>query len=122
MHGSSGPASMTRAVPVLVISGLLAAPAFAGDAAPVSGCPGGFATRIVPLPIYATLPNEGNTFGVMPVFLRVCDSNQRTRSIIAPSFTWNDVIHWTGSFRWYFYPTDTQSLTFVASLSTRINS
>ncbi|MGE5048646.1 MAG: hypothetical protein ACM3PC_08775, partial [Deltaproteobacteria bacterium] len=91
-------------------------------AQPESGCEGGLSTRLIPLPIYATLPNEGNTFGVMPVFLRVCDSNQRTQSIIAPSFTWNDVIHWTGSFRWYFYPTDTQSITFVASLSTRINS
>ncbi|HEY6909233.1 MAG TPA: hypothetical protein VI356_07685, partial [Myxococcales bacterium] len=99
---------------------LLAAPGAAAQ--PESGCEGGLSTRLIPLPIYATLPNEGNTFGLMPVFLRVCDSNQRTQSIIAPSFTWNDVIHWTGSFRWYFYPTDTESLTFVASLSSRINS
>ena len=75
----------------------------------------------MPLPVYATLPNEGNTFGVMPVFLRICDHTERTQSIIAPSFTWNDVIHWTGTVRWYEYPSDTQSLTAVVSLSSRIN-
>ncbi len=87
-----------------------------------TGCDADLATRVVPLPIYSTLPNEGNTFGLMPVFLRVCDRTQRTQSIIAPSITWNDVIQWTGSFRWYYFPSDTESFTLVASLSTRINS
>ena len=87
-----------------------------------TGCDADLATRVVPLPIYSTLPNEGNTFGLMPVFLRVCDRTQRTQSIIAPSITWNDVIQWTGSFRWYYFPSDTESFTLVASLSTRIDS
>src|SRR6267143_110049 len=87
-----------------------------------AGCPARLETRLVPLPVYATLPNEGDTFGVMPVFLRVCDANERTESIIAPSVTWNDVIHATGTFRWFHYPTDDQTLTLVASVSTRINS
>jgi len=112
---------MTRALPVLLVGSLLAAPAFADDPAPVSGCPGGFATRVVPLPVYATLPNEGNTFGVMPVFIKVCDTNQRTDSILAPSVTWNDVIHWTGTVRWFHYPSDEQTLMFIVSASTRIN-
>ncbi len=86
------------------------------------GCASELATRLVPLPVYATLPNEGNTFGLMPVFLRVCEHTERTQSIIAPSFTWNDVIHWTGSLRYYDYPSDTESFTLVASVSTRINS
>ena len=60
--------------------------------------------------------------GFMPVFLRVCDANARTESIIAPSITWNDVIHWTGTFRWFHYPADDQTLTLIASASTRINS
>src|SRR5216684_1767582 len=80
-----------------LLSGL---PAAAADPeASGTECPGGLETRIVPLPVYAALPNEGDTFGVMPVFLRVCDANQRTDSIIAPSVTWNDVIHATGTFR-----------------------
>src|SRR5438045_2480571 len=99
-----------------------------GCLVPVAGaragveCAGTVGTRIVPLPVYATLPNEGDTFGFMPVFLRVCDENSRTQAIIAPSVTWNDVIHWTGTFRLYQYPADDQTLTFIASLSTRINS
>ena len=99
-------------------------PAAAADspAASSAACPAGLETKMVPLPVYATLPNEGDTFGTMPVFLRVCDANQRTESIIAPSVTWNDVIHATGTFRWFHYPTDDRTLTFVASVSTRINS
>jgi hypothetical protein len=79
-------------------------------------------TQLIPLPVYATLPNEGSTYGAMPVFLRVCDENERTQSIIAPSLTFNDVIKGTGTFRVYHYPTDDRALTFVASVSTRINS
>jgi hypothetical protein len=85
-------------------------------------CAGSFGTRVVPLPVYATLPNEGDTLGFMPVFLRVCDTNARTESIIAPSVTWNDVIHWTGTLRWFHYPADDQTLTLIVSASTRINS
>jgi hypothetical protein len=85
-------------------------------------CPSALETRFVPLPIYSTLPNEGGTFGFMPVFLRICDANQRTESIIAPSVSWNDVIHLTGTLRWFHYPSDDQTLTFIASASTRINS
>ena len=104
-----------------LLSGPLAAAADSSGAS-AAGCLAGLHTRVVALPVYATLPNEGDTFGAMPVFLRVCDANQRTESIIAPSVTWNDVIHVTGTFRWFYYPTDDQTLTFVASVSTRINS
>jgi hypothetical protein len=94
---------------------LLARPALAD-------CDGPLGTRPIPLPIYATLPNEGSTFGFMPVFLRVCDGTGRTESILAPSVSWNEVIRWTGTVRYFDYPTDTRTIIFVASLSTRINS
>jgi outer membrane protein assembly factor BamA len=114
---------MRRAAPFLVLASLLARGALAGPPPDqAGGCEGDMRTRLVPLPVFATLPNEGNTFGFMPVFLRVCDANNRTSSIIAPSVTWNDVIHWTGTFRWYHYPSDDKALTLIASLSTRINS
>jgi len=112
---------MTRACFAALAGCLFCAAGAAADASP-PGCPTPLGTKVVPLPVYATLPNEGDTFGAMPVFLRVCDTNQRTESIIAPSLTWNDVIHATGTFRWFHYPTDDQTLTFVASLSSRINS
>jgi hypothetical protein len=114
---------MSHARSFLLIGCLLWGPA-AARATGEGGatCPGGLDTRLVPLPVYSTLPNEGSTFGVMPVFLRVCGPSGRTESIIAPSVTWNDVIHGTGTLRWFHYPTDDQALTFIASVSTRINS
>ncbi len=84
-------------------------------------CADRVATRLIPLPVWATLPNEGDTWGGMPVFLRVCPSDQRTESIIAPSVTWNSVIHYTGTIRWYHYPSDDTTFTFIGSGSTRIN-
>lgn len=87
-----------------------------------AACDGPIGTRPIPLPIYATLPNEGSTFGFMPVFLRVCEDTGRTESILAPSISWNEVIRWTGTIRSFNYPTDTRTVIFVASLSTRINS
>ena len=87
------------------------------DGLRTAGCPSGLETKIVPLPVYSTLPNEGSTFGTMPVFLRVCEANGRTNSIIAPSVTWNDVIHATGTFRVFHYPSEDKTLTFIASLN-----
>jgi hypothetical protein len=114
---------MMRVRLFLLSAWLLSLPAAAQVAgASRSGCPGGLETRLIPLPVYATLPNEGNTYGVMPVFLRVCDASERTESIIAPSLTWNDVIHGTATLRWFHYPADDQALTVIVTASTRINS
>jgi hypothetical protein len=101
---------------VCLFSGPAAAAVLAAE------CAGALETKLVPLPVYATLPNEGSTFGAMPVFLRVCEANGRTNTILAPSVTWNDVIHATGTFRVFHYPSDDKALTFIASVSTRINS
>ena len=100
---------------------LLAAMLLLWARAAAGSCTEPVATRLIPLPVWATLPNEGDTWGAMPVFLRVCPNNQRTESIIAPSTTWNSVIHYTGTFRWYHYPSDDTTFTFVGSVSTRIN-
>jgi hypothetical protein len=104
-------------VKVVIIAAalLLARPALAA-------CDGPVGTRPIPLPIYATLPNEGSTFGFMPVFLRVCDGTGRTESILAPSVSYNDTIHWTGTVRSFNYPSDTETFIAVLTLSTRINS
>ncbi len=78
-------------------------------------------TKIIPLPIYSTLPNEGSTYGFMPVFLTVEDESRRTRSILAPSGSWNEVIGFTGTARWFYFPTPDQILTLRASVSQRVN-
>jgi hypothetical protein len=109
-----------RALEPRVAAGVAAAALFfAGRAA--ADCRPGLTTQIIPLPIYATLPNEGNTWGAMPVILRVCPDVGRTESIIAPSVSWNSVIRYTGTFRWYHYPSEDTSLTLMASASTRTN-
>ena len=87
----------------------------------VADCPTPLTTQLVPLPVYATNPNEGATWGVLPVILRVCPQDQRTYAIFAPSLTWNSVIRYTGTFRWYHYPSPDTSLTAIASVSTRTN-
>jgi hypothetical protein len=78
-------------------------------------------TKIIPLPVWGTSPNEGNTWGVMPVFMRVCPGDGRTVWLTAPSVTWNSVIHYTATLRFYDYPDPDTTLTVIASASTRIN-
>lgn len=84
-------------------------------------CRAGEATRIIPLPIWATDPNQGSTWGVMPVFVRICPDDQRTRWVFAPSVSWNSVIHVTGTVRLFAYPSLDTTLTVIAGASTRIN-
>jgi hypothetical protein len=86
-----------------------------------AACGSKLTTRVIPLPVWATLPNEGDTWGVMPVFVRVCPDTERTEAILAPGVTWNSVIRFTGTVRWYDYPADDTTLTVIASASTRIN-
>lgn len=99
----------------------VAALAFAAPAAARADCAGDHETKTIPLPVWATSPNEGNTWGVMPVFLRVCAADQSTEWLLAPSVTWNSVIHLTASLRFYDYLDPDTMLTVVASASTRIN-
>jgi hypothetical protein len=83
--------------------------------------PKGVETKIIPLPVYATLPNEGATWGFMPVFMLYDHDSQRTKDIFAPSVSWNLIIHNTGTFRWYHYPSEDESFSFVMSGSTHVN-
>lgn len=78
-------------------------------------------TKLLPLPVYATLPNEGDTYGVMPVFLVVDSLTKRTDAIYAPSITWNSTIQFTGTMRYYRYPSATRTFLLTASASTHVN-
>jgi hypothetical protein len=110
------PAAMTVAIAALAIPAAIAvAPAVRAD------CAGDHETKVVPLPVWATSPNEGSTWGVMPVVLRMCAANQSTHWLIAPSVTWNSVIHYTAALRLYDYLDPDTMLSVIASASTRIN-
>lgn len=78
-------------------------------------------THILGFPVWSTDPNEGTTWGGMPVLLRTCPADERTEWIFAPSVTWNSVIRYTGTLRLYAYPDRNTSLTVIASASTHIN-
>ena len=76
--------------------------------------------RLVPLPVYATVPNEGSTYGLMPVLLGLTPEGA-IRSIFAPSASWNSAVHVTGTFRYYRYPSPVRAWQVIASGSTRVN-
>lgn len=84
-------------------------------------CAAAETTKIVPLAVWATDPNQGDTWGAMPVFVRVCPDDRHTAWVLAPSITWNSVIRLTGTVRWYLYPRPDETITVIASASTRIN-
>lgn len=73
----------------------------------------------VPLPVWATLPNEGSTYGFMPVFLDN-DKEGRIKAITAPSVTWNDVTHVTTTGRYFQFPNEFEERIFQASYGTRL--
>ena len=100
---------------VVLVIGLLTARRAEAD------CGREMETKTVPLPVWSTDPNEGSTWGVMPVLVRVCPEDQRTQWIFAPGVTWNSIIHYTGTLRLYAYPDTDSALTVIASMSTRIN-
>ena len=77
--------------------------------------------KLIPLPIYSTVPNEGSTYGFMPVFMVVEEKSQHTDAIVAPSVSWNRIIRWTHTFRLYYYPGEDENLTFIPSLSSNVN-
>lgn len=109
---------MTRwAITALVVGWLVATRGIAW----ADDCGKPLETQTVPLPVWGTDPNEGNTWGAMPVFIHVCPADQRTHWILAPSLTWNSIIHYSGTVRFYDYPDPDTTLSVVASVSTRIN-
>jgi outer membrane protein assembly factor BamA len=73
-----------------------------------------------PLPAFDTDPNEGETYGVLPVWM-FKDADGRVRTILAPSVTYNEIRGVTGTFRYFVYPTALERLELVASYSEKID-
>jgi hypothetical protein len=79
-------------------------------------------TRFFPLPMYTTVPNEGSTYGAMPVFMVADDDDpDRVKSITAPSVSWNTSAGVTGTYRYYRYFEVFRSWHLLLSASTTIN-
>ena len=113
--------TVRRTAVTVAIAPAIAALAIAVAPRARADCKGDHEIKTIPLPVWATSPNEGNTWGVMPVLLRVCAADQSTEWLLAPSVTWNSVIHLTGSLRFYDYLDPDTVLAVIAGASTRIN-
>jgi len=84
-------------------------------------CPTQSEAQWLGVPVWATDPNEGSTFGAMPIAMGVCPDDKHTDWLFAPSLTWNSLIHYTGTLRLYAYPRPNTSLMLIASMSTETN-
>jgi outer membrane protein assembly factor BamA len=58
---------------------------------------------VVPVPEILTDPNEGNTYGILPVIL-LLDRNGRLEHIIADDVRYNKITGWFPAFRLFGYP------------------
>jgi hypothetical protein len=103
-------------VALTIVAAVVAAPAEPADVSARGGNSSGF----FPLPLYSTVPNEGSTFGVMPVWLGV-SSTEDVRWILAPSVSWNKAAGVNATFRYYRYPQPGRSWSVIAAASTRVN-
>jgi hypothetical protein len=92
-----------------------------GQSGVANACTESLRAKWFGVPVWATDPNEGNTYGAMPILMGVCPDDNGTALIVAPSVTWNALIHYTGTLRVYWYPTRESSLSVVASYSTQTN-
>ena len=84
-------------------------------------CTHSISKQILGVPIWSTSPNEGNTWGAMPILLGICPDDHHTSWLLAPSVTWNSSIHYTGTARWFQYPDPDSTLTVIISGSTHVN-
>jgi hypothetical protein len=74
----------------------------------------------VHLPVIATNPNAGNTYGVLPVWL-VHNAQHQIVQIFAPMFTYNATYGVAFSGSYYYYPSAEEKLRVVVEQSQRSN-
>ena len=90
---------------LLVVLVCLAAPALARD------------WSVIPIPEFIADPNEGNTYGILPVVL-FPDEEGRIRYMLAPDFSYNETKGFFPRFRFFGYPSRNRQYALVAGKST----
>jgi len=73
--------------------------------------------NVVPIPEIILDPNEGNTYGLLGVWL-VTDDNDEIKYMVAPDVRWNDTKGWFPNFRVFGYPTATRRYSVLLGKST----
>ena len=71
------------------------------------------AWSIIPIPEFITDPNEGNTYGILPVVL-FTDEEDRIKYMLAPDFSYNDTKGFFPRLRFFGYPSRTRQYALVA--------
>jgi surface antigen Omp85-like protein len=74
----------------------------------------------VPLPVIASSPNEGITFGALTAFL-IHNTKDEINTLLAPQVNYNDNFGITMSLYGAFYPSPDQNMEFNLSQSTKVN-
>ncbi len=69
---------------------------------------------IVPIPIFATMPDEGQTYGLMPTFLVTSLGGRVMKTIVSPMVGYNSIIKTMGGATVLFYPSKNATLTLFA--------
>jgi len=75
------------------------------------------AWSIIPIPEFIADPNEGNTYGILPVVL-FTDEEDRIRYMLAPDFAYNKTKGFFPRMRFFGYPSRTRQYALVAGKST----
>jgi hypothetical protein len=73
------------------------------------------------LSAFSTDSNAGPKAGVLPVLVLSDQTTHHIRHLFAPSYTYNELYGQTGTWRYYYYPTDASQLFTTASLSEHTN-
>lgn len=74
---------------------------------------------IVPVPIFSTMPDEGQTYGLMPTFLVTSPGGRNMKTIIAPIIGYNSIIKTMGGSTLLFYPSKNAMLSLYAGAAQR---
>ena len=77
-------------------------------------------SSFIPLPVYATSPNEGNTYGFLPVWL-LKDQSEYVYGIVAPSVLYNGSTGVNFTFRYLGYPTIDRNYRIYLNQSTKVD-
>jgi len=75
------------------------------------------AWSVIPIPEFIADPNEGNTYGILPVVL-FTDEEDRIRYMLAPDFAYNETKGFFPRLRFFGYPSRTRQYALVAGKST----
>lgn len=69
---------------------------------------------VVPVPIFSTMPDEGQTYGLMPTFLITSRGGKTMKNIISPMIGYNSIIKVMGGATALFYPSKNATMSLFA--------